>query len=148
MNSPSSESYRESMRSMPPPAEPVEAQGEMQRVEHRLGTTLPEDYCNFIADYGTGEIGSMPVYVLNPFAPQFGNLFYRGDAIVSVYRQLQANVGEIAYGVYPEKGGLLPWGDTGNGHYLNCARSVIRTTGIPLCGAPMVLSFYYSRIIP
>lgn len=105
---------------MPPPADRSESTGSWDEVEARLGTRLPQDYKEFIATYGSGNIGSMPVTVNSPFASEPSwNLMAAAEGIAGAYRLLQEGGYEMAYQLNPVAGGLLPWGTTGNGDYLH-----------------------------
>jgi hypothetical protein len=69
--------------------------------------------------YGSGYIAGMPIYINNPFSSTASNLMRDANAIVSAYQRLIDGGLEIRYKLFPQKGGLFPWGRTGNGDYLN-----------------------------
>lgn len=101
---------------VPPPAEPYEAQGDWDAVEAQVGSPLPEDYKAFVSAYGTGVVSKL-FYTYNPFAKNRNlNLLAYGERIVDAYRTMVRHEHplEIPYPVYPEPGGLLPWGRTEN----------------------------------
>lgn len=102
-----------------PPNSPVETLKDQDwaAIERRIGH-LPEDYRAFLQTFGTGCINDF-VWIFNPLAGNtFLNLFTQGDAILNALRELR-NAGEsIPFGLYPEGGGLLPFGKTDNGDTL------------------------------
>ena len=92
-----------------------------------MGTPLPSDYKRFIGIYGSGVIGEMPLWVFNPFSADLMHRFKAmGEGIFESYRTLAAGGYRLAYPLFPESGGLLPWGCTGNGDHLQW-----RTLGEP-----------------
>ncbi|MBL8793852.1 MAG: SMI1/KNR4 family protein [Planctomycetia bacterium] len=112
---------------MPPPAKPTDATGSWEQVERELDTRLPDDYKQFVQSYGSGNIGDMPLTIHNPFAPEPGlNLLQAAKGIVAAYKSLVDDGYKMRYRLFPESGGLLPWGTTGNGDYLHW-----RTKGLP-----------------
>jgi SMI1-KNR4 cell-wall len=103
-------------------------------VERRLGTGLPADYKEFIDLYGVGTIDDF-LWVFHPDAElDHLNLvkevernletlrILRGDPhdeLPFPYSQLVKQGDwvseEMPYPIFPEPGGVLPWGDTDNG---------------------------------
>jgi hypothetical protein len=64
----------------------------------------------------------MPVCVNNPFSVQRSlNLLDMAEGIASAYKLLVEGGYTMPYRLYPEAGGLYPWGTTGNGDYLHWA---------------------------
>lgn len=115
-------SLEELLKIVPPPEEPIEAstEAEWARVQSRLGIVLPPDYKRYINQYGSGRIGAF-LLVLNPFsASHYLNLFQASVDWIGELRQLKSKWGEIEcpYPLYPQSGGLLPWGYTENGNRL------------------------------
>ncbi len=47
------------------------------------------------------------------------SFFDRVERVLKVYRQLGQDGFVLPYPLFPEPGGLLPWGHSGNGHYFN-----------------------------
>lgn len=104
---------------LPPPDVSVENYGEWAQIERQLGTSLPADYKWFIETYGTGSICIEFVRVLNPFADnRAGNLLTCGATTLEWLRKdQQCTDGRVNhFPVFPETGGILPWGTSGNGH--------------------------------
>jgi len=105
---------------MPPPESPVDAVGDWNRIESELGTQLPQDYKQFTAAYGSGIIGKLPVWVFNPFsADPMHRLKQQAESIFRAYKILTDGGYHLTYPLFPEPGGLLPCGCTGNGDYLH-----------------------------
>ncbi|MDI1477255.1 hypothetical protein [Polyangium sp. y55x31] len=116
-----------------PPKKPEEAPAKNDWVpaESLLGTDLPADYKQFVGTYGTGWINKY-LHVMNPFSAKlpwmerlrfmsFTLHLVRRNAQVPGARDLPAPFEEInglPYPVFPEPGGLLPWGYTINGDAL------------------------------
>jgi hypothetical protein len=104
------------------PPDPVEA-GTRQgwvNVEQVLGIVLPLDYMDFINTFGSGQVGGF-IAVLNPFSHDDTlSLVSEGFSRLDALRFLKARHGEseCPYPLYPEEGGLLPWGITDNGDVL------------------------------
>jgi hypothetical protein len=106
---------------VPPPRQPKEAGSPKtwEKIEARLGLSLPSDYKAFIDHYGTGSFDDF-IIVYNPFAQnEYLNLFYALDTLHQANQQVQMynNAGWTAvqpFVLYPGSGGLLPWGGTTN----------------------------------
>lgn len=115
-----------------PPNEPTDVGGDKDwtEVEESLGLALPTDYKDYINLYGTGELAGC-IWVYNPFAgSHHNNLLAQVRALLNTWRPTP-RVGEILnmgtdtrvgfgaiefpYPLYPEPGGLLPWGHVDNG---------------------------------
>jgi hypothetical protein len=91
-----------------------------QKIEEDLGTSLPDDYKQFIDIFGTVFIGDF-IYVLDPFTENHNfNLKERGGMILEAFRDIGSFFGgeKYPYPLYPDKGGLLPWGFSINGDHL------------------------------
>jgi hypothetical protein len=102
---------------VPPPAEPVDAQGDWRWVEASLGVLLPADFKALIERYGSG----MFVDFIRPCTP-FGSR----ASLVQRARDLLDDMGPVRdnwpdrfpYPFHPEPGGLLEWADTDIGDRL------------------------------
>jgi hypothetical protein len=102
---------------VPPPAEPVDPQGDWRWVEASLGARLPADFKALIERYGSG----MFVDFIRPCTP-FGSW----ASLVQRARDLLDDMGPVRdnwpdrfpYSFHPEPGGLLEWADTDIGDRL------------------------------
>lgn len=106
---------------LPPPRAPSEAArpSEWPALEARLGVRLPADYRGFIESYGTGSIDDF-LWVLNPSSVNDDlELVSRGQATLDAMTVLR-RAGHLREDLklFPEPGGLLPWGVTENGDVL------------------------------
>lgn len=106
---------------LPPPAKPSktgDSKGwsELERV---LGSTLPMDYKKFISIYGTGGVDNF-IWILTPFVfDENVNYLNRSKVMIDAYLEIKRQFPEdYKHNVYPETGGLLPWGYTDNGDEL------------------------------
>jgi hypothetical protein len=112
-------------RLLAPPKQPVEAPSEadLALVESLLSTALPADYKRLLALYGTGMITGH-LHVMNPrstLVPWYPRLRGALGALCSARRQRSSTGDElnaVPYPLFPEAGGLLPWGFTTNGDSL------------------------------
>jgi SMI1-KNR4 cell-wall len=103
----------------PPPVDPVTSRGDWSVAEARAGVSLPADYRRLIGLYGCGIFGG-EVWLCSPFAAnpnielvEDGRDLLNGDRDV---RQLDPE--DFPYPLFPEPGGLLPWGRTHGGDNL------------------------------
>ncbi|MFT9819881.1 SMI1/KNR4 family protein [Lysinibacillus sp. NPDC056185] len=89
-------------------------------VENKLGIVLPSDYKEFIALYGSGNIGNF-IMIYCPFAKNDNmNFFFQQNLNKDAYLTLKESFPEdFPYEVYPTNGGILTWGRTENGDTLN-----------------------------
>ena len=80
---------------------------------------MPLDYKGYINAFGTGCLDDF-IWVLNPFSSnRYLSLFSQGEAALQALRELQSDFGfEVPHPLFPEPGGLLPWGTTDNGDVL------------------------------
>lgn len=104
-------------RLIPPPAAPVDAQGDWARVEADLALALPADFKQLIETYGLGHFVDF-ITPLTPFGPRA--LFLRSARGIldseRAFREQHPN--DSPYALYPEPGGLLQWAGTHNGDRL------------------------------
>ena len=101
------------LRLVPPPRAPVHADGDWAAVRDDLGLALPGDYRALVTAYGLGQFGD--IGLLTPFAAEaapHADLRCQAGELLDTYRDV---LGEIPYPLYPRRGGLVPWGGTGNG---------------------------------
>jgi hypothetical protein len=107
---------------LPPPTNPTGSgnHGDWEAVEAGL-TPLPRDYKEFVDTYGLGRIDGF-VLIYSPFAQSpSANLLARGRQDLAALTELRNKYGksEVPYALFPEQGGLLPFGtdDNGDGLY-------------------------------
>jgi SMI1-KNR4 cell-wall len=103
----------------PPPEVPVAAGSAdlWPGVEAELGTTLPQDYKEFITLYGYGEFNDL-FEVMTPFHPD------PRDTLVAAYPLYLESYNDgrdsmpeaCPYPMFPERGGLLPMATDSNGN--------------------------------
>lgn len=109
-------------RIISPPESPLEVptDSEWDAYEARLGTPLPGDYINHINQYGTGGFDSF-IWIFNPKANNtYFNLLDQAERILLGVRGARDKFGreKIPFRLFPELGGLLPFGTTANGDIL------------------------------
>ncbi len=108
------------VRLVPPPAAPVDADGDWSRAETALGLVLPTDFKALLRRYGLGQFDDVTLYT--PFdAHTHGvcDLVRRARDLVDDHQPLRDEFPEdFPYPLYPEPGGLLEWAGTGNGDQL------------------------------
>lgn len=104
-----------------PPKEPynIGNEAEWQDFFSVLGTKLPTDYIKFIQTYGTGGVDNF-LWILTPFVKDENvNFMIRKKEISDAYIQSRTSFPQFyQHYVYPEIGGLLPWGYSDNGDEL------------------------------
>lgn len=122
---------------LPPPPAPVEVSGAggWAKAEAELGAALPADYKAFIERYGTGLVAGF-IRPFNPFAASpHRHLKTQVDTQLDALGQLKAKwPDEVPFPLFPEEGGLVPWGRTDNGDILHW-----KTVGPP-DGWPVVVT--------
>lgn len=122
-------SVQQLARLIPPPAKPREVGtvAQWQAVERDLGTALPSDYREFIERYGSGLLARFYV-IFSPFSSNENvALLSCVRSICKYQREFQQEWSDrVTYPIWPEPGGLLPWGtdDNGNDYFW-------RTNGAP-----------------
>ena len=89
------------------------------KFEKEVGIVFPNDYKKLIGRYGTGGIGNF-IWFLTPFsADRNVNYLERMNIMLEAYKISKSKLPEyFIHNVYPDKGGLLPWGYTDNGDEL------------------------------
>jgi uncharacterized protein (TIGR02996 family) len=106
-----------------PPRRPFQASGDWAAVEAALGAALPADYKALVNAYGSGTINSC-LEVVSPFYPGL-DIREWWTNWARFYTDI-AEFEDIPYPVFPEAGGLLPFGTLGDVDILNW-----RTVGEP-----------------
>ena len=110
-------SLAELVKVAPPPEEPLELPAEFdeswQAAEDRLKLKFPPDYKEFIHTYGSGAFSyeRYSIYIFNPLSKSYQK---RYEGVLDGVRFAHES-GETTYHVYPDEGGLFPWGVDGNG---------------------------------
>jgi hypothetical protein len=102
---------------VPPPAEPVDAQGDWRSVEVSLGTALPADYKALIELYGLGMFVDF-ILLHTPFGPRASLLQRARDLPEELRGAPDQWLERFPYRVYPQPGGLLEWAATDLGDKL------------------------------
>ncbi|MBL8773067.1 MAG: SMI1/KNR4 family protein [Phenylobacterium sp.] len=99
----------------PPPERPGEPfLGPWEPLERELQTALPPDYKDFVRLYGHCYF----MQFLSVNLPRSRNPNVRLEHQASRVCKVMREVGEVPYPLWPEKGGLLPFGGTDNGDEL------------------------------
>lgn len=98
-----------------PPSAPDCSSGDWEEVEGSLGLRFPADYREFISTYGSGTTGFL--WVASPFSPErINGIPTAMAALLERQRELrESGMIDHPYAIYPEPGGLFPWGGTDNG---------------------------------
>ncbi len=88
-------------------------------LEAVLGVSLPQDYKDYISTYGTGGIDNF-IWILTPFDQDENvNFLIRSEEMREAYLESKQQFPEdFKHCVFPEAGGILPWGYTDNGDEL------------------------------
>jgi hypothetical protein len=105
----------------PPPEAPREigSPKAWEKIDQRLGVTLPQDYKDFVDRYGTGTFNDS-ITLFNPFAGNESlNLFHTLETHHKATQMAQLVVESSwtaiqPFELYPARHGLLPWGATDN----------------------------------
>lgn len=108
-------------RVLPPPRSPLDApdQADWLVVEKALGLVLPNDYKEFVSQYGAGCIDGF-VWPFNPVTQNHHiNLLKQAVAQNDLLRLVQKQFPrDVPYDLFPHERGLLPWAVTDNGDVL------------------------------
>jgi hypothetical protein len=101
---------------LPPPKRPLHNQGDWVAVEAAIGLRLPEDYKAFITAYGRGTINNC-LEIESPFGtkPNVRDWWVNWAAFYECVTEYEP----LPYPVYPQPGGLLPFGTLGDVNILN-----------------------------
>jgi hypothetical protein len=103
------------MKAVPPPVEPSGAfLGPWEPIEAELGTALPQDYKDFVRLYGSGYF----MEFLGIYVPRSRNPNLRLESVVRAICDTFVDREELPYPLWPNPGGLLPFGGTDNGDSL------------------------------
>ncbi|WP_432841112.1 SMI1/KNR4 family protein [Dactylosporangium sp. CA-092794] len=95
-------------RLVPPPALPVDAEGDWRGVETELGLALPDDFKGLVQTYGRGQFVDH-VTPLQAFGPT-ASLLARARSFTERERKTLQDYPELSpTGFYPAASGLLEW---------------------------------------
>jgi hypothetical protein len=108
------------VRLVPPPALPIDADGDWSAVEADLGLQLPADYQALVRRYGIGSFGDIDLWT--PFDTHSDGVFdlvEHAHGLVDFHAALREVAPEdFPHPLYPESGGLLEWASSPNGDSL------------------------------
>jgi hypothetical protein len=101
---------------VPPPDEPVYSgsQQEWNAFQEKVGLTFPKDYYIVTSTYGSGRFLAGEFKVANPFDrddEDFANL-----ELTRLRETKNDYPNEVPYPLFPDSGGLYPFGIDGNGN--------------------------------
>lgn len=105
------------MRAVPPPQKPLESfAGPWAQIETEIGSPLPQDYKDYARLYGSGYF----LQFLHVDTPRTGNPNIRLEkqvpSMCAMFAQFDGD--DRPYPLWPEPGGLMPFGGTDNGDTL------------------------------
>jgi uncharacterized protein (TIGR02996 family) len=95
---------------LPPPKRLLHATGNWAEVEETLGLTLPSDYKAFISSYGSGTAGCIEILSPFGFTPDVRDRWVTWAGLIVDLAEYE----EVPYPVFPQAGGLLPFGTLGD----------------------------------
>jgi hypothetical protein len=103
-------------RMVPPPGEPRLTEVNWGAVRSRFGFRPPEDYRAFIESYGAGSIDDI-LWIHHPTtADEHRNLGWWLDTVTEALGAIRQELPEeVPFPLWPEPGGLIPWGITDDG---------------------------------
>ena len=102
-------------RLLPPPARAAGKTVDWIAVAAEVGVALPGDYRAFVETYGTGCVDGF-LWVLHPATGNpYLHLARQAERQVWALRYLRDRGEASPYPLFPEPGGVLPWGITDNG---------------------------------
>jgi len=89
-----------------------------ERLEARLGTSLPIDYKEFIDKFGSVYVGRF-ISILRPDS-KYSNLDLEAKLvqISQMYREIKMSGEHVPYKMFPARGGIFPFAQTDNGDFL------------------------------
>jgi hypothetical protein len=105
------------MKILSRPVKPVEAgsSSDWLEIEQDLGINLPQDYKDFINAYGSGQVAEF-LWIYNPFSKEYQDSISTALDWVREEREDwdEEFQGPFPYSIYPDHGGLFPWGRIDN----------------------------------
>lgn len=81
-------------------------------VEERLGHALPSDYKDLVSTFGTG-VFERAVGVISPADSEASLVFFREE--MNRVLEIARNNEPLPHRLFPDRGGLVPWGEVGDG---------------------------------
>jgi uncharacterized protein (TIGR02996 family) len=102
-----------------PPRRPTNAEGDWSAIEASLGLRLPADYKSFISTYGSGSIGSIEIESPLGLQTDMRSWWAGWAGLIADLAEFE----DVPYPVFPEPGGLLPFGTFGDVDLL-CWRTI------------------------
>lgn len=105
---------------LPPPDRPYFADGSWEAVEQAIGSRLPSDYKEFVSTYGAGWIKGLVIQSPFVWVAHGREVRQAWEDWASMYQDFAEYGGvEITYPVFPQPGGLLPFGSLADVNVLN-----------------------------
>lgn len=100
---------------VPPPVAPVDSVGKWGDVYRVLGVELPDDYVALVQQYGSGLFCNLTLFT--PFTEfRSANLVAQAQTMIEIHQPLYArSCSDFGYPLFPDVGGLLPWGCSDGG---------------------------------
>jgi hypothetical protein len=84
-------------------------------IERQVGTPLPDDYKRLVDRYGPGSFDRF-IWIFQPMtASSHLDLSHQIQVQLGVLRERRTSEPDVTHAIFPETGGLLPWGVTDNG---------------------------------
>lgn len=101
---------------MPPPEKPlyVGTKKEWANFQGKVGMSFPEDYFTVAATYGSGRFLAGEFKVANPFDPDDED--FANFELTRLRETKEDYPDEVPFPLFPEEGGLYPFGIDGNGN--------------------------------
>ncbi|MEZ5941523.1 MAG: SMI1/KNR4 family protein [Planctomycetaceae bacterium] len=101
---------------MPPPEDPLfnGTQEQWDRFKREVGLELPEDYFLVVTTYGSGRFLAGEFKVANPFDPDDQD--FASFELTRLREMRERSPEDVPFALYPEEGGLYPFGIDGNGN--------------------------------
>lgn len=101
---------------VPPESPPTRGAMTWSQIEAQTRTALPRDYKAYIETFGLGYLDHF-ICVFSPFTDnKYLNLSSQVEIRLAALRELRAqHHHEVPYALFPNQGGLLPFGATDNG---------------------------------
>ncbi|WP_020469155.1 SMI1/KNR4 family protein [Zavarzinella formosa] len=105
---------------LPPPKSPYFAEGDWGAIEKAVGSRLPADYKEFIGTYGAGWVKGLIIHSPFVWVAHGREVRKTWENWASMYQDYAQYGGvEITYPVFPQAGGLLPFGSLADANTLN-----------------------------